>query len=508
MTRIRWGLIASLLAVWSAIAAAQAPPATSSTPAIDQSLSLKSAGNPRISPDGRWVAYQVRETNWEDNAFETEIWIAPTGGGQAYQLTRAKKSSSNPRWSPDSRWLAFVSDRPAPAAGKGDGRQQLYLISPTGGEARLMTKLETGLNNFDWSPDGKRIAFTAGEPEEKATKERKEKYGEFEIVQDDYTFTHLWLMDVQAASAESGDAVRLTEGREMTVGGFAWSPDGARIAFSAQRDPDLGSSHTADLYVINLFDKKITRIVDTPGPDGNPRWSPDGKQIAYVTSNAAEFYYYSNDMIAVVAADSGGRPRVLTEAFDEDANLLAWGPDGIYFSAIQRTSDDLFRLNPQTKAIERVTPAARANYYSVQTMSQLLAANLARRTFLVRLLGAFAFMALLLAVIGIYGLISYSVTQRTQEIGVRLALGAARRNIIGMVVRDGMKLAALGLLAGIAGALAASRVLTQMLFEVRPTDPLTFAIVAAILAAAALAACYLPARRAARVDPMVALRYE
>src|SRR6185436_20745319 len=92
------------------------------TPTIEQSLSLKSAANPRISPDGRLVAYQVQETNWEENAFENEIWIAVTRTGERFQLTNAKKSSSAPAWSPDSKRIAFISDR--------DGKRQIYLIAP------------------------------------------------------------------------------------------------------------------------------------------------------------------------------------------------------------------------------------------------------------------------------------------------------------------------------------------------------------------------------------------
>src|SRR5271155_2768602 len=158
------------------------------TPTIDQSLSLKTAGSPRISPDGRFVAYTVSETNWEENAFETQIWMAMTATGERYQLTHAKKSSSDPRWSPDSKRLAFLSDR--------DGKQQIYVISPAGGEATQLTHFEAGVTAFEWSPDGKRIAFSSTGPESKSKKDRKEKYGDFEVVEGDYTMVHLWTLNV------------------------------------------------------------------------------------------------------------------------------------------------------------------------------------------------------------------------------------------------------------------------------------------------------------------------
>src|ERR1044071_3664738 len=330
--------------------------AANQTPTIEQSLNLKSVSGARISPDGRLVAYQVQETNWTDNAFETEIWVAVVATGERYQLTNAKKSSTAPTWSPDSKRLAFVSDR--------EGKRQLYVIAPAGGEAMQLTALETGVAGFNWSPDGRRIAFTAAEPESKARKDQKEKYGEVEVVSSDYTMTHLWMIDVPAEAVEKKpEPVRLTEGNRFTVGGFAWSPDSTRLAFSATKDPDLGSSDTSDIYVLNVGDKAIKKIVDTKGPDNGPVWSPDGKQIAFQTVNASEFFFYTNGYIAVVPAE-GGTPRVLTDKFDESPFIIDWSPAGIYFGSQQKTASHLFRLNPETKAIEQVSNPASFSFSS------------------------------------------------------------------------------------------------------------------------------------------------
>ncbi len=316
---------------------------------------MKGAFSPEISPDGKRVVYEVSRTNWEDNTFERDLWIADTATGEGHQLTASKKSSTNAAWSPDGKWIAFLSDRPGQTSGSPEGKKQIYVISADGGEARQLTKVETGVNIFAWSPDSKKFAFTAEDPESKATKDRKEKYGEYQVVHADYSMSHLWILEIPAVETEAPpEPKRLTEGATFSMGEFAWSPDGTRIAFSAQHDPDLISIGTADIYVVAVNDGKVKKIVDTPGPERNPHWSPDGKRIAFETAAGSKYFFYTNVKIAVVDAD-GGTPRVLTDAFDEDPGLIAWAADGIYFAAEQKTYAHLFRLNPETKAVEKLS---------------------------------------------------------------------------------------------------------------------------------------------------------
>jgi len=144
----------------------------------------------------------------------------------------------------------------------------------------------------------------------------------------------------------------------------------------------------------------------------------------------------------------------------------------------------------------------------IRTMDQVIAQTITQPRFHSYLLGLFAALALLLAAVGLYGLLAYSVTQRTQEIGIRLALGAQKRNVLALVIGQGLKLALIGTVTGVAAALALTRLMRTLLYEVEPTDALTFVGVSLLLLTVALFACWLPARRAARVHPMEALRYE
>jgi putative ABC transport system permease protein len=177
------------------------------------------------------------------------------------------------------------------------------------------------------------------------------------------------------------------------------------------------------------------------------------------------------------------------------------------FTVVTQASADPLPLVPAIlRAVRAVDKDALVT--RIETVEQALANSAAEPRFQTALVGSFGVMALLLAFIGVYGVVSYSVVQRTHEIGVRMALGAERQDVLRMILREGMLLATTGIGIGIAGAWGLTRVLRSVLFEIEPTDPPTFLGVAAALAVVTLAACYLPARRAVKVDPILALRHE
>ena len=344
----------SVSAVWTLIfarAAVSGTGAQTKAPTIDQSLEMWTVSSPKISPDGRKVVYERSQTDWEANSFATGLWIADVATGATHRLTVETKSSQGAEWSPDGRWIAFLSDRVAPIAGSPAGKQQMYVMPADGGEAQQLTKMENGVQGYEWAPDSQHIALLAEAGETKAQKDRKETFGDYHVIHADYEMAHLWLTALPEDGAKMSEPKLLTEGEAFSVGDFSWSPDGKTIAFSAQRDPDLISGFSSDIYTVTVLDAKVKKIVDTEGPDGNPQWSPDGKEIAYTTANGSKYFFYTDRRIAVVASD-GGTPRVLTANFDEDPGLLRWAPEGIYFSALEKTKSGLFLLDAKTGTVK------------------------------------------------------------------------------------------------------------------------------------------------------------
>jgi predicted permease len=187
----------------------------------------------------------------------------------------------------------------------------------------------------------------------------------------------------------------------------------------------------------------------------------------------------------------------------DPAMLLSWNGTGVMVRYDQSAANIGDSLRSAIKGIGGEYVISKT-----QTMEQIISDSLASQRFSMSVLGIFALLALALASVGIYGVVSYLAGQRTQEIGIRMALGAKQRDVLLMVLRDGMKLTLAGVIIGCMATLGLTRFMASLLFGVSATDPLTFSAVAILLAIVALVACYIPARRAMRVDPMVALRYE
>lgn len=330
-------------------------------------ISLKQVSNPVISPNGRYVVYTVTNTDWANNSFDGELWLSKDGEAP-FQLTRTLKGSSSlPQFTPDSRYISFVADR-------GD-KPQLYLINVNGGEALQITKEEEGIASYDWSADGKKIAFTKTDPESKKDKTVKDRYGAFAIEGEEYRLTHLWVFNFDydtlvlvgqvpcytpKADSTGADSLRktqvqdcvllpkakrLTEG-SFTVSNFAWSPDGATIAFNSQPNPLINTSIQSDIVLLDVASKQLDTVIANPTGDFFLRWSPDGKSFVYSSnlSDSTTFFFRNNQLFVYNRTDR--KSREIARSIDENKSVIDWTKNGIYLTALNRTKQRLYLVEP------------------------------------------------------------------------------------------------------------------------------------------------------------------
>jgi putative ABC transport system permease protein len=252
------------------------------------------------------------------------------------------------------------------------------------------------------------------------------------------------------------------------------------------------------------------------------RDGPDSPHAALISASLAREHWPGQDPIGqtIEFGNMDGDLRLLT-IVGIVGDIHEYGPEApppptVYVNLFQRPEPQMTLTMLSDADTQQVTSAARQILHQMnpdlsprfRTFSQVYSESLGSRRFNLLLIGFFAGIALLLATAGVFGVMAYSVSRRTREIGVRVALGAASRDVMAMVLVRGLRTVLIGVVIGVPGALALTRAIQSLLFGVKATDPLTFTAMILLLISAALLACYIPARRAAKVDPMVALRYE
>jgi putative ABC transport system permease protein len=311
--------------------------------------------------------------------------------------------------------------------------------------------------------------------------------------------------------------------------GLPFSGDGAASSFQIEKRPvspgDPGPHSNLAWVTPGYF--SLMRIPLLSGRDFTAQDQGSSPLVAIIDDNLARQYWPNQNPVGQrisMGGDKGLWAEIIgVAAHSKQSALVGESGKGIrYYSLLQpavapggfgadlvaRSSADPAALAPTIRQAVKDVDPSQAAAYDLQTMQGRIADSLGPRRFAVTLLGVFAAIALFLAALGLYGIISYSVAQRTQEIGIRMALGAKRMEVLRLVVGQGMRLVAAGVAVGIVVSLALAQVLSTQLFEVRAFDPITFFLTVLVMAAVALLASYVPARRAANVDPIVALRYE
>ena len=276
----------------------------------------------------------------------------------------------------------------------------------------------------------------------------------------------------------------------------------ARIPLRAGRE--LTAQDTRNKTLVTIVNETLARTVW-------PRENPIGKRFACCEAGPkGDMDPVWHEVVGVVGdVRAWGLDRQIQPEFYLPMAQMppgAWGWIGRTMDLMVRTRDRRFPASELRTAVESIAPGV--PIYGVSTERQKISSTLEESHFDTFLLAVFAAMALLLSSVGIYGVLSYVVAQRTRQIGIRMALGATPAQVMRDVLWYGVRLTSMGLVLGLAGAVAGTRVLSSLLYGVKATDPLTFVIVSLLLLAVALVACYVPARRATKVDPMVALRYE
>ncbi|MDY6945669.1 MAG: S9 family peptidase [Pseudomonadota bacterium] len=334
----------------------------------DDINAVREVSNPQLSPDGQWVAYEVRSADPAKDRGSSHVWMSSWDGKQSIQLTNSDDSEHSPRWSPDGKYLGFLTAR-----GEDDPPEQVWLLDRQGGEARPLTGFNGDVVDFRWSPDSSKLALIVADADPRKQRGADKDQTPPPIVIDRYYFKedgtgylgtqrrHLYVFDVATRKADNLTPGRFDEGQP------SWSPDGSRIAFYSNRNADPDRNNEFGLYTIEprsgAAPQLLTRFQGDAGDSSwmsAPSWRPDGRELAFITAGDPKLIFYSRHDLAVVSA-TGGVSRNLTKSLDRNVIEPRWSADGksIHLLLEDDLNQVLARMHVGSGKLERLLDGRR-----------------------------------------------------------------------------------------------------------------------------------------------------
>jgi len=327
----------------------------------DDIFAFKTVSDPQVSPDGAWIAYTVSQMDQKKDASDTDIYMAPVGGGETVRVTTTDKAETSPRWSPDNRYLAFLSSRDG-------GKTQVWLLDRRGGEAAVLTDLKAGVSSFEWSPDSTRLALVAPDPDPEAEEREKNKDAapkpivvtRLQFKRDGTGFlndlrSHVYVFDVAQKTS-----------RQLSHGPYddssaVWSPDGNSIAFVSNRSEEPDANSNTDIFIASADgSSEPRRVTSSEAAEASPVFTRDGTAIVHTVGGDPKDIWYATNTIAVTPI-GGAASRVLTAGLDRNVSALHLSADGaaVMFLLEDHGNTHLARLPLGGGAVERVVAGER-----------------------------------------------------------------------------------------------------------------------------------------------------
>src|SRR6056297_2348772 len=365
----KWIFLLCLMLVY--ITSATAQQSELHNPTFEELLSLRGPSGVQISPDGRHVLYRSGSVEWDDNRYDSELWLSKNGDAPFPLTNNVDGSSSSAAWSPDGQWIMFTRSL--------EDKNRIFIINPEGGEAHPLMYIDKSVQDFELSPDGSTLAFTVQEEASEKEKTIDKRYGDYSVDNEDYQLTRLYTvsfdphfaMNEQVPCMQDTTYTQCPEAPEIkahleeagfTVTGIDWSPDGSKLAINHQPDPIITSFMRSDISLYDPEVEELTSLVDHSSADSFEEWSPEGDAFLYASSvDNDTTNFFKNTRYFIYELDSGNS-REVAEAFDENLGSFSWTEQGIFATTYRKTSRPVFKLNPDNGEVSQAYDGKRLVY--------------------------------------------------------------------------------------------------------------------------------------------------